>query len=327
MISKKSDCCTIIVTYNGAKWINNCLKSLLSSNYSTDILVIDNGSADDTLDILENFSKNISLIKINENLGFSQANNIGIQLCMKLEYEYLFLLNQDTRVEPNAISSMVKAHNKFKEFGIISPIHMNGAGTDFDKNFKKFVKRSRDLAYSFNMENLPFLHSPISVDFVNAAAWMVSRRCFETVGLFNPLFHYTGEDNNFCHRTSFKGLKIGVIKESVIYHDRENRNDIYSPTEDYKRELLKKFSNPLKNQSLFFNFLTAWATIIEISIKLRFHKIPGFIFWSLNELFIIRAQVKDFNQDGLYEFEFEYSNLKKTTEHVFYYRKETKSTL
>ena len=72
----------IIVTFNGDRWIKDTIQSLFKSKYFCRIVVIDNGSSDKTLEILSGF-KEIKLIDNNLNLGFGQANNIGIEYSQK----------------------------------------------------------------------------------------------------------------------------------------------------------------------------------------------------------------------------------------------------
>ncbi len=76
----------IIVTYNGAKWIEKCLESILCENedgvFEIEIIVIDNNSQDETRDIVKRFSS-VKLIHSNENLGFGKANNIGLQKALE----------------------------------------------------------------------------------------------------------------------------------------------------------------------------------------------------------------------------------------------------
>jgi GT2 family glycosyltransferase len=61
------------------------------------------------------------------------------------------------------------------------------------------------------------------IEFVNAAAWLISAECIRTVGFFEPLFFLYGEDNNYLQRVTYHGLKIGIAPQSRIYHDRETR--------------------------------------------------------------------------------------------------------
>jgi len=85
---------TIIVTYNGSQWIRRCLEHLLHSSVASHIIILDNKSTDDTIEILKSFLENIELIKLSSNLGFGGANNIGIQRALELGYSHIFLLNQ-----------------------------------------------------------------------------------------------------------------------------------------------------------------------------------------------------------------------------------------
>ena len=116
---------TIIVTHNGERWIKDTIQSLFKSIYSYSIVVVDNGSSDKTLKILSEF-KEIKLIENQLNLGFGQANNIGIKYSQKKKADYIFLLNQDAKVERDTISDLVNVLEKNKNFGIISPLHYDG---------------------------------------------------------------------------------------------------------------------------------------------------------------------------------------------------------
>ena len=71
---------TIIVSYNFEKWMKPCLESLMHSVYPTDVLVIDNGSADRTVTLLQTSYPWVRLIANGQNLGFGRANNIGLRL-------------------------------------------------------------------------------------------------------------------------------------------------------------------------------------------------------------------------------------------------------
>ena len=97
---------SIIVTYNGAPWIERCLHDLFESDLETEVIVVDNASSDNTLELLHSF-ENIHLVKNIENVGFGQANNVGIDLAMKQGADFIFLLNQDAYVFKNTISQLV----------------------------------------------------------------------------------------------------------------------------------------------------------------------------------------------------------------------------
>ena len=68
---------TIIVTYNGIRWIDRCIDSVIGSSVHSDIIVIDNGSTDGTQERIRERWNEVLLIQSDENLGFGRANNIG----------------------------------------------------------------------------------------------------------------------------------------------------------------------------------------------------------------------------------------------------------
>ena len=98
----------IIVSYNFERWINRCLGSLRNSSYPADIMVVDNGSNDQTTDIIEKEYPEVRLVKTGQNLGFGKANNIGMKVAMNEGYNCVFLLNQDAWIGTETIGTLIK---------------------------------------------------------------------------------------------------------------------------------------------------------------------------------------------------------------------------
>lgn len=214
----------VIVTYNGAPWIGNCLRSVIASNYPVKIIVVDNSSSDGTCDIIRKNFPDVVLIQNESNAGFGAANNMGVSVALKAGADYIFLLNQDTTVSQNTIVNLIDAFVPTgAEYGILSPFHLNADGRDYDKGFlsymlKDYSKETVDLFRSKNLlEILP-------VRFVNAAAWMVPVTVLERIGGFAPLFFHYGEDRDFVNRLHYNALKIGIVSQSFICHFRDDRN-------------------------------------------------------------------------------------------------------
>lgn len=215
--------CTILVTYNAAKWIEKCIQHLLNSNLSSTIIIIDNGSTDNTIDLLQSFSSGIELIENEKNLGFGAANNIGIKRAIELNAAFIFLLNQDVYVSENCIGALVAALKNYPSFGIISPLQLNKSGQQLDESFKKNLKRSfseEELKKLMENKFQTTITSPVSVRFVNAAAWMMSKNAIGKVGLFHPAFYHYGEDNNYSSRLQYHRLKMGISLAATVIHDR-----------------------------------------------------------------------------------------------------------
>ena len=98
----------IIVSYNFVGWMKRCLGSLRCSELPVDVVVIDNFSTDDTVQMIKKNYPEVRLICSNENLGFGRANNIGLRIALEENYDAAFLLNQDAWVEKKTIGTLLK---------------------------------------------------------------------------------------------------------------------------------------------------------------------------------------------------------------------------
>ena len=216
---------TIIVTYNGMKWMDRCLRSVSESSMKADILIVDNGSNDGTQEFIKNNYPDAIFIQSPENLGFGKANNIGLQYAVDKCYDYAYLLNQDAWVDKDTFETLISINKSRPEFGILSPIQIQGNGHKMDLNFHKNVA-ARTLQRSF-IEDLYFnnVADVYEVADVMAAHWLISRECLLTTGGFSPAFRHYGEDDNYIDRARFHGFKAGIVPSTKAVHDRETRKD------------------------------------------------------------------------------------------------------
>lgn len=209
----------VIVTYNGLEWIEECLGSC--KGYS--VIVVDNGSADETCAFIENHFPQVTLLKQKENKGFGQANNIGISHALNHGAEHILLLNQDAYLIGTSLTELFNFQKNNTEYGIISPLHITADQLKLDKNFSNYMLKEETGEFYSDFVLNNEIKDIYQVPFVNAAAWLVSKYCLETVGGFDPLFFHYGEDRNYCQRVLFHGLKIGVLPKAYVVHDRDGR--------------------------------------------------------------------------------------------------------
>lgn len=258
----------VVVTYNGLKWVDSCFSSLRNSTIPLQTIVVDNGSTDDTLKLVEKNFPEVHIVKTGKNLGFGKANNVGMEIAYQQGADYVFLLNQDAWIEPDAVEALVAAHRKYPAYGIISPIHMNGAGDALDYGFSNYIAPNK----CFGLYSDLFfgkLKDIYDVPFVNAAAWLMTRECLEKTGGFSPSFFHYGEDDNYTHRLHYHRLKLGVLPTARISHDREQRpvSKFFEEGEVFRRELIQRSSNPMQTVSFAREWVAVAAHLVFAGLR------------------------------------------------------------
>lgn len=241
----------IIPVYDGMPEVKRCIESLEQSEYPIKIILVDNGglSQESFHDYLKSKSNNsIYLVQNSENIGFGKACNIGIQKGFDLEADFFFFLNQDAYIFPNTIGVVVDHAEKNNSYGIISPLQCKSEKS-LDDKFSSYVAKKTDLLSDALFDTPKTLYN---TGFVNAAAWMISRETINTVGGFDPLFFMYGEDQDYCRRMVFHGLKIGVCTDSIVIHTRQSKArsaTFYERTEFLSYKIFASITMSARNYS------------------------------------------------------------------------------
>ena len=270
----------IVVTFNGMKWLDRCLGSVRSSETPADLYVVDNASADGSADFVEREYPEAVLVRNSENLGFTQANNMGIRYALESGYDFAYLLNQDAWIFPSTLGDLLKASDE--KSAILSPEQKAADGVSYDKLFEKNVLSK-------------ITSTDGSVPRVMAAHWLVNLGILRKIGLFNPLFPIYGQDDNLCDRARYMGYKVRVVQGVSAIHDRLYREE---PLErivyrNYFTSSLVRLADP--SRSYFLEILRVIPFTIVKAIKyksfLPFRYLPK-IFSSLSE---VKSSRKNFS--------------------------------
>lgn len=267
----------VIVTYNGMQWLPKCLGSC--REYW--VILVDNASTDGTVAYMENTYPNILLLKQTENLGFGQANNLGISQALKKGADYVFLLNQDAYLQEGCLETLIKAQKQDPKYGILSPIHLNGKGDRLDQNFSNYVAYIHNADFYSNFVLGKSSQAVYEVPFINAAGWLLTRDILETVGGFDPIFFQYGEDDNYCQRARYHNFKIGVVADAFLNHDREERENTKTQTleQPARRESVLKSQygdiNKDNLEELKQLLRKRKREFIKTFLKLRFSELPN----------------------------------------------------
>lgn len=211
-----TDLLTIILNWNGKTDTLACLESLGASSA---ILVVDNGSKDDSVAAIRSAYPLVTLIETGENLGYAGGNNVGIEWGLKQSFENFLLLNNDTVVAADTIQKFLKALKEHPNTGIFGAkvyMHSDPKRLDHLGGNWNFRKARMDLVgLRSDGENF---EKPLSLDYVCGAAMLVRRAVFEKIGLLDPRFFLYWEDTDLCFRAKRAGFEVQFCPSAKIWH-------------------------------------------------------------------------------------------------------------
>lgn len=238
-----------------------CLRSLEGLNYSDYvILVVDNGSTDDSVARIRERYPGVLLIETGQNLGFSAGNNVAIRYALERGADYVWLLNNDTIVDPHSLSAMVEVAEANPKIGAVGSVlyEMNqkdkiqayGGG-----RIHLWLGMSRHVLVPIPDDNLGY---------IIGASLLARRPLMEDVGLLDDNFIMYWEDADYAFRMRAAGWKLAVAPEARVWHKSPLAADKKSPT-------LYAYSN-----TSAVNFFKRYASLplvpIFIGAGLRFLK-------------------------------------------------------
>jgi GT2 family glycosyltransferase len=209
----------VILNWNGLKDTLECLRSVYRLDYPFfSVIVVDNGSSDNSISTIHQIFPQVILIENSNNLGFTGGTNLGIHRALELGTDYVWLLNNDTVVEPDTLNKLVDASEKDPQIGLATP-----ALYHYDKPNKfQFIG-----AYSsFSEFNISLVREPseleIKVVQQNLILWgtalLVKKSVIEKIGYLSEKYFAYYEDCDYCLRALRAGYKNLVILDTRVLH-------------------------------------------------------------------------------------------------------------
>lgn len=207
----------VVLNWNGWRDTIQCLHALRYCAYKPlSIVVVDNGSTDDSVEQIKGANPDVTFIEIGQNRGFAGGNNPGIRYAMEQNADYIWLLNNDTEPERDALTHLVRIAQRDPGIGavgsvLLSPDHRTvlawGGG-----RVNRWIGYSK---HAISPKTDTWFH------YITAASMLVPRRTFEQVGLLDDRYFLYWEDSEFGFRLRKHGWKLAVSPDSRVVH-KEN---------------------------------------------------------------------------------------------------------
>jgi len=266
-----------VLNFNGQEMLESFLPamSFSSKNEETDILVIDNNSADDSISYVKEWHPEVAVKKLTKNYGFAGGYNKGLKY---ENAEYFIFLNSDVLVTEGWLDPIIKMMDDDKTIGVVQPIVLSLE----NKNMFEYAGAAGGyldfLAYPFCRgrifetleENANQYSDSREIFWASGAAMVVRKKVFENLGAFDETYFAHQEEIDFCWRARRAGYKVMVCGDSKIYHLGGGTLDYTAP-----RKVYLNFRNNLmtlvKNES--------WINILwKLPVRLILDGIAGLKF-------------------------------------------------
>jgi len=208
----------IIVNWERPQDTIECIRSVeCSQGYEISVLIVDNGSRDDSVHQIRQACPQVAVLSLPQNQGFSGGCNAGIESTLDTQAEFIFLLNNDTVIFPETIHHLVTALEQWdvtvpKILFYATPERVWAAGADW-RSFPPTV-----LMTGYEQPDGLRYDMPRSLDYATGCALMVKRQVFETVGGFDLEYENYAEDYDLCYRIRKEGFSIGYVPTARVLH-------------------------------------------------------------------------------------------------------------
>ena len=229
--------CILTTTWNQIEKTIDCLNSVFALNYPhISVLLVDNGSHDNTVNIVARQFPQVKIITLAENLGFATGYNIGLRAAIAEGFSYIFLINNDTILEPNCLNFLVEEILSAPDIGMVTakiyydkdPQRIWSVGGKFNQNRLEIIEKGDDQI------DLGQWQVPIDIDFAPLCGVLINKTLLDKIGLLDEQFFVYYEDMDFCWRTRAANFRIRLKPEAHIWHAvSASSGGHYAPNERY----------------------------------------------------------------------------------------------
>lgn len=211
-MNKDPQLALIILNWNKAPDTLRCLHALsLWSGLNAEVIVVDNGSSQEDLSLLQNAQPQFQLVINETNRGYAGGNNTGITRALEEGIPYIMLLNSDASISDSCVKQLLECMKHSPDLGVVGPLLDEGG---------RIYAGGRNIG-THSQTRIPYEPKDgdsesgsgsglLAVDYVPGSALLARREAFEKVGLLDEEFFFSGEIADFCMRVQLAGLKCAV---------------------------------------------------------------------------------------------------------------------
>lgn len=215
----------VVLFYKDPQDVEDCLGSLTQIDYPEsdfDIIAIDNNSQNVELtQKLRKYSGEVVLIENDKNIGYAGGNNLGIDYALKNDFDYVYILNPDTQVNPDFLRRAVELAESDVEIAIAqSKILLHSNKTKIQTSGNKIHYTGIGFSGDFNKAD-DIGNDPFEIAYGSGAGMLIRADFLRQIGGFNERYFMYHEDLDMGWLAHLYGRKVYTEPKSVIYHKYE----------------------------------------------------------------------------------------------------------
>lgn len=208
----------IVLNWNGKNIIRQCLDSLEKQTQKHQVVVVDNGSKDGSVELIEKNYPDVELIKESKNHGFAGGVNIGIQYAIDQGADYIALLNNDAAAEASWLENLVKRITQDKLAGIVTCKFMRDDKKRIDSTGDFYTIWGIPGPRGRNQQDKGQYEKAEPVFAASGGASLYRSGMLKKIGLFDERFFAYIEDVDLSFRAQLAGWKVWYEPKAVAYH-------------------------------------------------------------------------------------------------------------
>jgi hypothetical protein len=214
----KTKVVVVIPNWNGEDFIKESLQSLEKQTLAHDVIVVDNGSSDSSISIIEKNFPDIRLLKFKNNAGFAGGVNRGIKSALKESYEYIALFNNDAVADKHWLEHLVSAAALHNESGIITGKFMRMDKKHIDSTGDQYSIWGMPFPSNRNVTDSQEVSKGKHVFSATGGASLYRASVLKGIGLFDEKFFAYYEDVDISFRAQLAGWKVWYEPKALAYH-------------------------------------------------------------------------------------------------------------
>ncbi|MCC6956971.1 MAG: glycosyltransferase [Anaerolineales bacterium] len=208
----------VILTFNHYEVTQECLASVTQMNYSPfEIVLVDNGSSDDTVQNVLNEFPSVHVIENGQNLGVPTGYNVGFQYALNQGADFIYMLNNDTVVSPESLQGLLDASKEHPNAGILMPKVLYYGSNDRVWSSGGVHRKFPPAILMTRRGNIP-VDLTQTIEYAPSCGLLIHRQAFEKAGLFDPGYFFLYDDWDFSERVRAHGMDILYVPTAHIWH-------------------------------------------------------------------------------------------------------------